>query len=261
VIARSRLLGVNLPGLAVLVVVVVGWQAVSPLVVGASSAFTPPSDIALALGRLAATADFWGAVAHTTIVVLVSWIAASVLGVAIGIVFGAFPLVWRFGMASVDFLRSIPATAVVPVVLLLLGPTSASEYAMAIFVGTWPVLISAASGAREVSSRQYEVARQLQLSRTDVLFKVVLPCAVPRILAGTRLTLGIVLVVVVLGEMLGSPQGVGFQLISWQQAVQPAAVGAYVAVAGAVGYLLNIGLGTVVGRVLGARWPTEDGAR
>ena len=251
--AASR---VNALGTATIIIALIAWQASSILAGGARSAFAAPSDVAVALVDLAATPGFWSAIAHTAIVVLVSWVIASILGSLIGLILGSVRPAWTYGMASVDFLRSIPATAVVPVVLLILGPTTNSEFAVAIFVATWPVVISAAAGARDVSERQYEVARQLELSKLDVFRKLVLPCAVPKVLSGINYSLTVVLVVVVLAEMLGSPLGVGFQLVTWQQAVQPASVWAYVLIAGLLGYLLNLAFRRLVVERLATRWPT-----
>jgi ABC-type nitrate/sulfonate/bicarbonate transport system permease component len=248
----------NVIGLAFVVAIVVVWQLVTPLIASVSSAFSSPTAVAAALAQLAAEPEFWHAIGHTMLVVAVSWCVASVIGTVLGIAFGSLPRVWRYGIASVDFFRSVPATALVPMALLVFGPTALSEYAVAIFVGTWPVIISAASGARDVSERQYEVSRQLQMSRFAVMRKVVLPCAVPKTLSGIRFTVSVVLVVVVLTEMLGTPLGIGYQLITWQQAMSPANVWAYVVVAGLLGWGINLLLGVVARRVLGASWPITD---
>jgi sulfonate transport system permease protein len=162
-----------------------------------------------------------------------------VVGTLGGFALASSPGVRRFSSASVDALRTIPVVTLVPIALLIWGPSGTSELVVAAIAAVWPVLISAESGVRSVHPRLAEVASTLRLSRLATARKIALPAAAPELLVGARLALGFALVVCIVSEMVGNPAGLGYGLVAMQQALDPAGMWAYVVVIGVLGIVLN----------------------
>lgn len=233
---------INLLGLAVVVALVGAWQ----LAVGGglvSFDYVPaPSSVLHSLVTELRSGQLAAELGHTVSVTLRAWLLALAAGVVAGLALASSPPLRAFFGASVDALRTIPVVALLPIALLIWGPSATSELAVAAVAAVWPVLVSTESGVRAVHPRLAEVAATLRLSRFDAARKIALPAAAPEILVGARIALGFALVVAVVAEMVGNPQGLGYQLVVQQQALNPSGMWAYVVVIGALGVALNAAL-------------------
>ena len=165
-----------------------------------------------------------------------------ILGAALGFAIGFIPMVRRYGMASVDFLRTIPAVALVPVAVLTFGPIPSTEVVLATYAALWPIVLHTAAGVAAVHPRQYDVARMLHFGPLTTLRKIVIPAVIPAWLVGARMAAIIAVLVAVVAEMIMYPRGLGGGLIESLHALAPARMWAYALVCGIVGALLNAGL-------------------
>ena len=230
---------VNLPGLATIAALVALWQAADALGFIAYKFVTPPSGIAAAVADVVSSGDLWPYLSHTVLAALSAWAIAMVVGVALGLLIGLVPWVWRWSMASVQILRTLPAVALVPVVLLIVGFSIKAEILVAAYVALWPVVVSTAVAIGNASPQLRDVSRSLRLSRRETLQKVLLPSAWPEIAVVARLALSLSLVLVVVTEMVGNPAGLGYALVSTQQALQPDQMWAYLILIGVLGVAMQ----------------------
>jgi sulfonate transport system permease protein len=136
-------------------------------------------------------------VAHTLGVALAAAAIASTVGAAVGFVLGLVPAAHSWVMASVDFARTIPAVALVPVAVLTFGPTPAAELLLAVYAASWPAVLSTAAAVTAVHPRCYDVAATLHFDRWTTLRKIVVPAAVPVWLAGIRVSAVVALLVTI----------------------------------------------------------------
>jgi ABC-type nitrate/sulfonate/bicarbonate transport system permease component len=90
-----------------------------------------------------------------------------------------------------------------------------------------------------VPDRLHDVARTFGLSPLRTILEIQLPSAFPAILVGARLAMTTALVLAVIAEMIGNPDGLGYALVFTQQALQPAQMWAYIVVIGLLGVALN----------------------
>jgi sulfonate transport system permease protein len=229
----------NPTGVAVVVCAIGLWQLLVVTNVLDFSFLPAASEVATSLVDLAKSGDLASDVGHTLWVTLVASAIAMVVGVALGLAVGLVPVVRTYSMASIDFLRTLPVTAMIPAVLLIWGPTARAEIIAATYAATWQILVNTAGGVRSVHPRLRDVARTFQLSRGETVRKVIIPAAMPAILVGARLAIVTALVVAIVAEILINPEGIGWGLVEGQQALQPAITWAYAVVAGVLGYLLN----------------------
>jgi sulfonate transport system permease protein len=177
---------------------------------------------------------------------------AVVAGIGIGVLVGASGTASRYVEPVIDFFRAIPGVALVPVFILLLGLDSAMRTAAIAFAATMPILIATIEGVRNTNSVLLDTAGVFSLTRTQVLFRVRLPNAMPIVFAGLQVAFQIAFIVTIASEYLGSGFGLGaFTLIATDSfMIIDAWTG--VLLLGILGYVLSL-LFDVVER-LSLRW-------
>ena len=198
-----------------------------------------PSATARAAWSLLVSGELGRNVVHTLGVTLLGWTAAAVIGVAAGLLLGLSRTAWRYSMASLEALRTVPPISMVPLALLLFGFSMWTELTVIVYASAWPVLINTIGGVRGVRPELLDVARMLRLARSERIRKVILPAALPSTVVGLRLGLSLALVLAVVAEMAGNPSGLGNALIRAQQALRPDEMFAYVMTIGLLGVALN----------------------
>ncbi len=180
------------------------------------------------------------------------WFLASLVGVILGALIGVSRTAQAYLEPTLEFLRPLPASAMMPVAIALLGLTDAMVLAVIAFGALWPMLLATVHGFAAVEPRLYQVSRALGLSRREVIWKIALPSAMPDILAGMRVGLTIALILTVVGEMLASRPGLGQAILLAARSYQSADLYAGVILLGAIGYVSAMALTMVEQKLL--RW-------
>ncbi len=228
-------------GVLFLVALVAAWQVAKDTGAITSDFLASPVEIVRATGDLIEAGTLPADVWHTTYVTLLGWAIAGVLGVAVGLALGLSLSLWRYSMASVEFLRALPAISFVPVAVLLLGFSVKTELLVVVYVSIWPIIVNTVYGARAVTPLHDDLARMLRLGRGARIWRVVLPTTMPYLLVGLQFALTLSLALTLVAEMIGNPAGMGHGLIAAQNSLQPAQMFSYVVLVGALGLALNAG--------------------
>lgn len=181
---------------------------------------------------------------------LAGFVVAVVVGSVAGIAMGSLRALDPWVRPTLEYLRFIPAVAILPAALLLFGPTDQMRIFVIAFGSVFPVLLAATDGARRVDPTSIDVARVSGLSTVERLWRVVLPAALPSIFSGVRVALGIALVMMVISELIAADDGLGFYILRNQRLFQTANVYAGVLMIGTIGLVLTLTLLAVEKRVL-----------
>lgn len=230
---------VNLPGLVLMIGLAALWEVLVRTVLSPFENLATTSEIVRAFGDLFSEGELIGQVGHTLGVTLIGWVVAGVIGIVLGVWLGLSTTAWRYSMASVEVLRSVPSISFVPVAILIFGFSREMELVLIMYVCLWPVLIATIEGVRGVHPGLLDTAHTLNLGRIRTWRSIVLPAAVPRILVGVRLALALAVALAVIAEMLGNPEGLGFAIVFAQRGFQPGPVFAYLFCIGIIGWALN----------------------
>lgn len=169
---------------------------------------------------------------------------AIVIGVPLGILMGWYSRVNAVLEPFVSALYATPRIALLPLVVIWFGIGLASKVAIVFLGAIFPILVNTITGVRTIDADFIKVARSFGASDRQMFATVALPSSVPMLLTGLRLGLGHALVGIVVGEMYGATQGLGY----------------LIAVAGArfqtdkvmVGIILIAGLGVALTELLRA---------
>jgi ABC-type nitrate/sulfonate/bicarbonate transport system permease component len=235
----NKSMRINWPGLAVMALCAALWELYCRTLGSGFGSIASTGAIVLAVKDMLLQGPLLGELWHTTSVALIGWVLASLLGFAIGLALGLSRTAWTYSMASIEVLRSIPSISFISIAVLFFGFSAQTEMVIIVYVSLWPMLLGTLSGVRTAPGRLLEVARVFHLSRTASFFKITLPAALPVILVGLRLSLTLSIALAVVAEMIGNPEGLGFGIVSSQQAMQPAKAFGYLLVIGVLGWGLN----------------------
>ncbi len=178
------------------------------------------------------------------------WALASAIGIALGALIGISPALRAWLQPMLEMIRPLPASAVVPVAIALIGLSPAMVLVVIAFGAVWPVLLATVHGFASVEPRLHEVSRVLRLSPMAFVFKIGLPNALPDALAGMRISLTVSLILAIVGEMLASQEGLGLAILQAARAFRAPELFAGVLLLGAIGFASNALLALAERRVL-----------
>jgi ABC-type nitrate/sulfonate/bicarbonate transport system permease component len=175
---------------------------------------------------------------------------AIVAGVAGGLVLGLSRVLRQATAPVVEFARALPAPALIPIAITLLGIGDVMKYALIAFVCFFPVLLNTLDGVRSIDPTQWATVKAYGLTGLEKIRRVVLPAAGPQIFAGMRVSLSIGLIVMVVSEMVASTSGVGYFVLQSQQSFRIDDMWSGILMLGILGYLLNALFLVIEARVL-----------
>jgi len=227
-----------LPALTV-VIFVLGWEfavrarGIAPIYLPA------PSVIAVQLYRMAVDGSLLHHLGLTLLRIFARFALAGVCGISVGVLMGMSRVVARVADAWIAALYPLPKISLIPLLIIWLGTGEAYKIVISAVTAFFPIVISTYAGIRQVDRGLLKTAIDLGAGRRQLQTKVVIPAAIPSILAGLQLGMGVTIILIVAAEMIGGSAqgGMGYLLISSGQVMETEKVFAslvVLAVAGAI---------------------------
>jgi len=242
----SRLIPANLLlGLAPIALVIAVWQGLVSFGFAPATLLPPPGYVFSRLFQQLVTWTFQQEIAATLVRLFAGFTIAVVLGVSIGIAAAASPAINAVVRPIVRVLAPLPKVALYPALLLLLGFGHGSKITLVTADALFPILLSTYYGASIVEQKLIWSAMAAGTPRYEILFKVVLPAAMPSILTGCRIGLVISCIVVFLAEMITSTDGLGHALVTAARTFQAVDMFVPLITISLLGLILNALLGAV----------------
>ncbi len=203
-----------------LVILIAWWAASEAQLVPHLFLPTPKEvfDAALSFWRDGyANATMWEHVSASLIRILSAGAIAIALGVPVGLFMGLSR--WAKGVfdTPIEFYWPLPPLAYLPLMIIWLGIGEASKITLLTMAMFAPVAIAAQAGVRSVSLERVNAALSLGANRFQLMRDVVLPSALPEILTGTRIALGVGWSTLVAAELIAATQGIGHFVMSASQ--------------------------------------------
>jgi ABC-type nitrate/sulfonate/bicarbonate transport system permease component len=237
---------------AVGLTLIAAWQLAADAALISPVFFPSPARAFGTLWEQMHDGEFWTAFGETLRRMALGFVSATLVGIVAGGAIGTSQALRNYVAPTLELIRPLPASAVIPVFVLMLGLNDGMIVAVIAFASLWPVLLATVHGFRTVEPRLIEVSRMLGLSRREFVWKMALPNAMPDIFAGIRLALTVSLILAVVTEMLSGLVGLGHNIMMAARAFRSADLYAGIIVLGAVGYVTNVGLERLERHIL--RW-------
>jgi ABC-type nitrate/sulfonate/bicarbonate transport system permease component len=181
---------------------------------------------------------------------LIGYLLAVLLGVALGVLVGANRLIRTLLEPTLEFLRAIPPPVLVPVLVLISGLGDRTKILVIVVGGVWPVLLNTVEGVRGVDQVLVDTCRTYRIKGLLKLRTFLLRAASPQIVVGARQALSISIIMMVIGELLGTTNGLGYTVIQFQRGFQIPQMWSGVFVLGLLGVALALAFRLVERRVL-----------
>lgn len=171
---------------------------------------------------------------------LIGFFASVVIGVPLGLLIGRSKVLDLATRSTIDFFRSIPATALLPLFLLLLGIGDGSKYAIVIYAASLVIVINTIYGVRSVKESRIRWFEVHGASKPFVFWNIIFKESLPSIFAGLRIALSLSFVLVVVAEMFaGTNVGLGFKILNYQMVYKLPEMYAAIILTGLLGLAFN----------------------
>jgi ABC-type nitrate/sulfonate/bicarbonate transport system permease component len=210
--------------------------------------FPPPSTILSQMhtlwfsgpaSHLYLTADATGNIIPSLIRILLGLAICVAVAVPLGIALGRSPLVTSFCEPLLQFARSVPVVTAAPVFIALFKIGTQMEVATIVAGSIWPLLLNTIDGAATVDPARIETARAFRLPARDRVWLLIIPSALPKIFTGLRLSLSLSLILMVFSELVGSSNGIGYEMLNASNSFNMPVFWCTLVLLGILGYVLN----------------------
>lgn len=180
----------------------------------------------------------------------VGLIAAIVIGVLLGLLIGSSRIARGLVGPLFEFIRAVPPPVLLPILLLLMGIDDRSKVFLVFLGCLWPILLNTIDGVRAVDPVLAETTLSYGMTGWAKFRHFVVPAALPRIMTGIRLSLPIAIILMVVSEMYGAIDGLGYQIMLFKQIFQMGPMWAGIAMLGILGVVLALLFRFIERRVL-----------
>jgi ABC-type nitrate/sulfonate/bicarbonate transport system permease component len=184
-----------------------------------------------------------GALRKAMVESLAPFAVGLALTIVIGILIGILIAQWRTLEYILDpfinALYAIPRIALVPLIILWAGLEFAGKVTILVSVAVFPIIVNTYSGIRDVRGAMIEIGRAYGATDTQIFFKIILPAAIPFIMAGIRLAVGLAIIGIVVAEFFTAISGLGGMIVEYANVFATAKLFVPIIVIAIVGVVLT----------------------
>lgn len=220
----------------------------------ATKIFPSPLEVEHGFRELARKHVLWPDIFDSLRRVAIGYLAAVALGVPLGLLFGWYPAINQVVNPVIQLLRPISPIAWIPVAIIFFGVGDDAAIFLVFLGAFFPIVVTCVDGVANVPLIYRRAGNNFGLTPPQLLARVVFPAALPQILVGLRIALGIAWLVVVAGEMIAVDSGLGFLIIDSRNSGKryDLVVGAMLLI-GVIGLVLDV-LFRRIEKVRAVRW-------
>jgi NitT/TauT family transport system permease protein len=199
----------------------------------------PPSAIFSAAVELTRDGTLLKAMMQSLLPFSVGLAITIVGGIAIGIVMAQWPILEYVLDPFVNAFYAIPRIALVPLIILWVGLEFGGKVTILVSVAIFPVIVNTYAGIKDVRGSMLEIGKAYGATPAQIFFKIVLPAAVPFIMAGVRLSVGLAIIGIVVGEFFTAISGLGGMIVEYANSFATAKLFVPVIIIALVGVVLT----------------------
>lgn len=215
------------------------WEVVSTIGWLPAESIPPAHVVLQDFAQQLTSAVFWQALWDTLRVTLIGLAIIIVIAVPVALLIGLVPFIAESTWFVVEFLKPIPPVAIIPLGLLLWGPTDNLKLLLVVFGAIWPLLIQLIDAVRQIDPVSREMARSYRLGWWLTTSRLVMPTVMPFALTGLRVSAAIAVIIAIVTEMVGGAAGLGQSVVVAQSAGALGPMYALILAAGLLGLLMN----------------------
>lgn len=235
--ARDRLISVSSP-----IVLLVLWEVLARLGAIDVRFFPPPSKILGQFAELARSGELWKNTSASLTRLFWGALIGGVPALILGIVMGLYRPLRAVMEPLVAATYPVPKSAILPLMLLIFGLGEASKIAMVAIGVFYPMLMNAMAGVMQINRIYLDVGQNFGASRWQVFRTIALPGALPLVMTGAKLGLGMGLILISIAEMIGAKSGLGYMIWNAWELLSVETMYVGLLVIALLGFVFNMGL-------------------
>jgi NitT/TauT family transport system permease protein len=222
-------------------VVLVAWRGA--VIASHSNVFPAPRDVLRGLVELLRKGLLWNYTRDSLMRVGIGYLLAVLCGIPSGLLLGWYPTAARTVNPVIQMLRPISPLAWIPLSIVWFGVGDLAAVYLIFLASFLPIVVATTNGVRNLPSMYLQAGRNFGLSTSALLSRVVFPAALPQMIVGLRIALGVAWLVVVAAEMIAVDSGLGYLIIDSRNAGKRYdLVVAGMLLIGVIGLVLDTGL-------------------
>src|SRR5690625_2949753 len=148
---------------------------------------------------------------------LIGILLSIILGIVVCLLIWSFRWLRQLAEPTMEFFRAVPPVVLIPVFMLLIGIGDDMKIAVIVLGAVWPILLNTVEGVRSMDEVLSDTSHTYRISGVSRIRYLILPSAMPQIMAGIRQSLSIALILMVISEMFASSAGLGYTIIQFQR--------------------------------------------
>ena len=193
------------------------WEVASRTGLVDARILPPPSSVLAELWALAGEGELWGHVGHTAARFALGMVLGTIPGVLLGLTMGIFRTCRLVLQPIITALYPLPRIALFPLFLILIGLNEKANVLMIALGPFFTMVISTMAGVMNIDPIYRDVAQSYETRPRDLYFRVMLPAALPVIMSGVHISVGLALMSATAVEYLNADKGLGYLIWhSWQ---------------------------------------------
>ncbi len=198
-----------LAGAITLIAVLAGWEIAARLALINTTFLSTPGSIAQTLSALLISGELARHIVASLFRLAWGWLAGTVVGLATGLAIALFTMARSPGLAIVSALFPVPKIALVPLFIIWFGIGEGSKLFTVGFGVFFPTVIATTAAVDAIPRGLIRMAQSFNLSWGAIVTKIILPGALPALLASFRITAATAIILLVAAEMIGAERGIG----------------------------------------------------
>ena len=207
-------------GFATLIIILAIWEAAVKMGFVEALFLPAPSDIWHRAVDMTGDGSLIANIFASTRRVMVGFLLATIVAVPLGIAMGSSPLCMAIFNPLLSFLRPLPSMSWVPLSLLWFGISESQKYSIVFMGSLAPALLYIIDSTRNVDPLLIRAAKNLGAKRHNIMFGIILPAALPQIITGLKVMLGIAWTCVISAELIAAREGLGFMIMNGKEFFQ-----------------------------------------
>ena len=192
------------------------WQLASNLELWSTYVLPPPKQVWGTFLTMLNSGDLLDSLFISFRRVAIGFTSAFILAFLLGLFTALFPKALPFYNKLLNIFRHIPPLSLVPLLILWFGIGETPKILVIILASFFPMLLNINAGLAECDKKLIEVGKVLNFTRTQILYRIMLPSAIPHILVGMRIGLGYSLRAIIGAEMIAASSGLGYLILDAQ---------------------------------------------
>ncbi|WP_428912512.1 ABC transporter permease [Niallia sp. Krafla_26] len=208
---------VMLRGVVVPLIMIIIWQLVGTFFEIPKTVLPTPLDILQTFQALIVSGELASHLQISLTRAVIGFLIGAGLGLLFGAITGLSNLIEQYVDPTLQMLRTIPHLALTPLFILWFGLGELSKVLLIGLGAFFPIYVNTLSGIRGVDKKLFDVARILEFSKRKQITKLIFPAALPNILLGVRLSLGAAWLGLVVSELMGASEGIGYLIMDARQ--------------------------------------------